>query len=189
MSDETPVEERLRDTAKRMRRIFDAEPEAVAIDCGREAIRLLDLFMRHSRIEEPELATVYSDMLALLRRCREGGLKADARAPTGAAPMTPTREQLTAEQAIAQIKRVLETDDGYDTAVSAIERIVAAALAPQEAAPMPPTEVGDIVITTSGNAEVLSRQDHADHWNDRRPELLRAERIAAIYRTPMWRRP
>lgn len=49
--------------------------------------------------------------------------------------MTPTREQLTAEQAIAQIKRVLETDDGYDTAVSAIERIVAAALAPQEAAP------------------------------------------------------
>jgi len=49
--------------------------------------------------------------------------------------MTPTREQLTAEQAIAQIKRVLDTDDGYDTAVSAIERIVAAALAPQEAAP------------------------------------------------------
>lgn len=72
MSDETPVEQRLRDTAKRMRRIFDAEPEAVAIDCGREAIRLLDLFMRHSRIEEPDLATVYSDMLALLRRCREG---------------------------------------------------------------------------------------------------------------------
>lgn len=56
--------------------------------------------------------------------------------------MTPTREQLTAEQAIAQIKRVLETDDGYDTAVSAIERIVAAALAPQEAAPMPPIEDG-----------------------------------------------
>lgn len=71
MSDETPVERRLREMAADWRHAQFPE-KAHADDCGREAIRLLDLFMRHSRIEEPDLATVYSDMRALLRRCREG---------------------------------------------------------------------------------------------------------------------
>lgn len=61
--------------------------------------------------------------------------------------------------------------------------------APPEA--MPAIEVGDVVVTiANNNAETIARQDHADYWNDGylRPELMRAERIAAIYRTPLWRR-
>lgn len=45
MTGETPVERRLRDTAKRMRRIFDAELEAAAIDAGRESLALLKTWL------------------------------------------------------------------------------------------------------------------------------------------------
>lgn len=77
MSDETPVERRLRDIAKRMRRIFDAEPEAATIDRGREAIRLLrdygsGLPIASSNPNRPTRAVWNRQVRDLLARCREG---------------------------------------------------------------------------------------------------------------------
>lgn len=79
-SDETPVERLLFDTAKRMRRIFDAEPEANAIDCGREAIRLLRALIPVVRAGDAcmdrscgcDFAKTTDDAMALLARCTEG---------------------------------------------------------------------------------------------------------------------
>ena len=82
------------------------------------------------------------------------------------------------------------TDQELDSILAAKRARLLAA--PPQATPepqaMPPIEVGDVVALVNGNAEAVLTQSHADYWNDRRPELLRAERITAIYRTSLWTR-
>lgn len=114
--------------------------------------------------------------------------------------MTPTREQL------ASIEWVMaRTELRNKSTITTVHRCpacegekpahapdcwLAACLAapPPEPQAMPPIEVGDVVALVNGNAEAVLTQSHADYWNDRRPELLRAERITAIYRTSLWTR-
>lgn len=50
----------------------------------------------------------------------------------------------------------------------------------------PEVKVGDAVVTATGNAEFVARQDHADYWNDTLV-AFRGERLRAIYRDPLWR--
>jgi len=120
--------------------------------------------------------------------------------------MTPTREQLAVEllkriydwnmldsaadgsswrREIAQVVAPIQPPTEGDLKWAAAACLAAP---PPEPQAMPPIEVGDVVALVNGNAEAVLTQSHADYWNDRRPELLRAERITAIYRTSLWTR-
>lgn len=69
-SDETPVERLLEGIASIQREAVGDGPEAAAIDCGREAIRLLREYATINHVDDGAAFDVAA--LALLARCTEG---------------------------------------------------------------------------------------------------------------------
>lgn len=67
--------------------------------------------------------------------------------------------------------------------------------APASPAPLPPVEVGDVVLLESGGVEYVRTKHAEDYWTGADAEGFpdvaerRKARILAIYRDPLWRRP